>query len=85
MNLEAVGAGAFKGTGRTVQPALASIISNIIRPVLAFFLASTSLGLYGIWVAVCATAVLRGLWVCLWYVFAPTEAKNGGANIQTAR
>ncbi|MDR2102071.1 MAG: MATE family efflux transporter [Treponema sp.] len=67
MNLEAVGAGAFKGTGRTIPPSLASIISNIIKPVLALILSKTSLGLYGIWVAVCATAVLRGVWICLWY------------------
>jgi putative MATE family efflux protein len=79
MNLEAVGAGAFKGTGRTLPPALASIVSNIIRPILAFFLASTSLGLYGVWVAVSATAVLRGLWVCLWY-FLSGPAKTQGHN-----
>ncbi|MDR3166615.1 MAG: MATE family efflux transporter [Treponema sp.] len=67
MNLEAVGAGAFKGTGRTIPPSLASIISHIIKPILAFILSKTSLGLYGIWVAVSATAILRGVWICLWY------------------
>jgi hypothetical protein len=36
MNLEAVGAGAFKGTGRAVQPALASIVSKLSGPSLRF-------------------------------------------------
>ncbi|MDR3139008.1 MAG: MATE family efflux transporter [Treponema sp.] len=68
MNLEAVGAGAFKGAGRTVPPSLVSIISNILKPLLAFVLSKTGLGLYGIWVAVSVTAVLRGVWICLWYI-----------------
>jgi putative MATE family efflux protein len=79
MNLEAVGAGAFKGTGRTIPPSLASIVSNIIKPILALILSKTSLGLYGIWVAVCATAILRGLWICLWYIWseATSPRKTG--------
>jgi putative MATE family efflux protein len=81
MNLEAVGAGAFKGTGRTMQPSLASIISNIIRPILAYFLSATSLGLYGIWIAVCVTAIIRGLWVCLWYLFSGTPRTASGASL----
>jgi putative MATE family efflux protein len=69
MNLEAVGAGGFKGTGRTIEPSLASIITNITRPFLAYALSRTSLGLYGVWIAVSATAVVRSLWICLWYLF----------------
>jgi putative MATE family efflux protein len=68
MNLEAVASGAFKGTGRTIQPSLVSIISNSIRPLLAFILSRTSLGLYGIWIAISVTAVIRGLWICVWYL-----------------
>jgi Na+-driven multidrug efflux pump len=79
MNLEAVGAGAFKGTGRTMQPSAASIISNIIRPILAFALSKTSLGLYGIWIAVCIATSIRGVWVCLWYFFSgPTSPRKTG-------
>ncbi|MDR2102473.1 MAG: MATE family efflux transporter [Treponema sp.] len=74
MNLEAVGAGAFKGSGRTIPPSLVSIISNILKPLLAFILSRTALGLYGIWVAVSATAVLRGVWICLWYILSGKKA-----------
>jgi putative MATE family efflux protein len=74
MNLEAVGAGAFKGSGRTIPPSLASIVSNTIKPILALILSRTSLGLYGIWVAVCATAILRGVWICLWYVLSQSTS-----------
>ena len=68
MNLEAVGSGGFKGTGRTIPPSLASIITNVIRPVLAWILSRGALGVYGVWVAVSITAVMRGLWICGWYL-----------------
>jgi putative MATE family efflux protein len=67
MNMEAVAAGAFKGTGRTLPPTLASIVTNTFKPVLAFFLSRTALGLYGVWIAMTACAILRGSWICLWY------------------
>jgi putative MATE family efflux protein len=68
MNLEAVASGAFKGIGKTIPPSLVSIISNSLRPLLAFILSRTSLGLYGIWIAVTITTVIRGLWICIWYI-----------------
>ena len=70
MNLEAVAAGAFKGTGRTIPPSIASIISNTMRPILAGLFSQTSLGLYGVWIAVSITAVIRGTWICVWYILA---------------
>ncbi|GHT58568.1 MATE family efflux transporter [Spirochaetia bacterium] len=76
MNLEAVAAGAFKGTGRTVIPSAVSIISNVIRPVLALFLSRTSLGLSGVWIAVVATTNMRGIWICLWYLFSKKEKQT---------
>jgi putative MATE family efflux protein len=73
MNLEAVAAGAFKGTGRTVIPSAVSIVSNVIRPALALLLSRTSLGLTGVWIAVVITTNLRGLSICLWYLFSKKE------------
>ena len=70
MNLEIVAASAFKGTGRTIPPSIASITSNILRPPLALLLSRTGLGLHGIWIAVTITSVFRGLWICLWYLYA---------------
>jgi putative MATE family efflux protein len=75
MNMEAVGAGGFKGTGRTLEPSLASIITNLTRPFLAYALSRTSLGLYGVWIAVSATAVVRSLWICLWYLLSHTRSR----------
>ena len=68
MNLECVASGAFKGTGRTIPPSLASIITNSTRPALAYFLSRTSLGLNGIWIAVSLTAIIRGSWITIWYL-----------------
>ena len=69
MNLETVAAAAFRGTGRTIPPSMVSIICNILRPPSAYILSRTTLGLYGIWTAITLTTVIRGLWICLWYVF----------------
>ncbi|GHV05053.1 MATE family efflux transporter [Spirochaetia bacterium] len=73
MNLEAVAAGAFKGIGRTMAPSAVSIISNLIRPGLALGLSRTSLGLNGVWIAITITSCIRGVWICLWYVFRKTD------------
>jgi putative MATE family efflux protein len=67
MNIEAVGAGAFKGTGRTLQPSFVSVVTNLLKPVLAYFLSRTGLGLFGIWIGISVTTFIRGAWVCIWY------------------
>ena len=77
-NLETVAAAAFKGTGRTIPPSLASIVSNLLRPPLAYILAKTSLGLDGIWIAITLTSVMRGLWICLWYLLEGGKRKEEG-------
>ena len=74
MNLEAVASGAFKGTGRTIPPSLASIICNVIKVLLAYILSHTSLGIYGIWIGITISTVTRGAWICIWYIAA--ERKN---------
>jgi Na+-driven multidrug efflux pump len=70
MNIEAVGSGAFKGTGRTIEPSIVVIATNVVKPALAFFLSRTSLGLYGIWIGVVISANLRGIWMNIWYAAA---------------
>jgi len=67
MNLEAVAGNAYKGTGRTVKPSAVSITSNVIRVPLAYLL-SRMVGLTGVWIAVSATACLRGVWISAWYI-----------------
>ena len=76
MNLEGVGSGAFKGTGRTIPPSLVSIISNTAKPALAWLLSRTSLGLYGVWIGVTIAAIIRSTWVCAWYFIAERKGKR---------
>ena len=83
MNLEGVASGAFKGTGRTIPPSLASIITNCARPVLAFIFSRTDLGLNGVWFAVSTTAIIRSLWICIWYLAAAKKAGPGQAALST--
>jgi len=67
--LEGVAAGVFRGMGKTVPPSVSSIISNVMRVVLAYtFTAFTDLGLTGIWLAVVISAAVRGTWIFIWYV-----------------
>jgi len=73
MNLEAVGSGGFKGTGRTIPPSLVCAVTNGVRPILAWILSRGSLGIYGVWIAISVTAIVRGIWICVWYII--TEKK----------
>jgi putative MATE family efflux protein len=76
MNLEAVASGGFKGKGRTIPPSVASISSNVLRVILAYLLSRTSLGLYGVWIGITISANVRGLWICLWYVFSERKHRR---------
>jgi len=67
--LEGVAAGIFRGQGKTLPPSIASISSNVLRVLFAYGLAYfTDMGLTGIWVALAASAAIRGLWVFIWYL-----------------
>ena len=65
--LEGVASGAFRGRGKTIPPSVASITSNALRVVLAYFLTRyTPLGLTGIWIALASGGGLRGSWIFIW-------------------
>jgi len=66
--LEGVAAGIFRGKGKTLPPSIVSITSNILRVIFAYgFIQFTDLGLTGIWIAVAASAALRGTCIFIWY------------------
>jgi len=68
--LEGVGAGVFRGQGKTMPPSISSTITNSLRVVLAYVLTHfTDLGLTGIWIAAALGAGARGLWIFIWYSF----------------
>jgi putative MATE family efflux protein len=77
MNLEAVGSGAFKGKGKTIPPSVVVISTNALKPVLAWILSQSSLGLYGVWVGVVISANLRGIWMNLWYAMENRRRGDG--------
>ncbi|MDR1972840.1 MAG: MATE family efflux transporter [Treponema sp.] len=79
MNIEAVGSGAFKGRGNTIPPSIVVIATNALKPVLAWLLSRTGLGLYGVWVGVVISANLRGVWMNLWYLVHSRKRGEGAA------
>lgn len=64
--LEGVGTGALRGCGKTMSPATASVLSNMLRVVFAWILKGF-LGLEGIYWGIHIATVVRGLWICLNY------------------
>lgn len=66
MGLEGVSAGTFRGVGKTLPPSVISIASNLIRPLLCWWLASL-MGLDGIWLGVTLSAALRGALMYAWF------------------
>ena len=69
MMLEITMQGVFYGLGRTVPPAIISISFNYLRIPLALFFISLGLGVDGIWWAVCATTIAKGLVLLIWFMF----------------
>lgn len=72
--LEGTCAGAFRGMGMTLPPSICSIISNVLRPPLAYLLISLGMGIHGVWLAIVVTAILRATSICVWYLI---HAKRG--------
>ncbi|MCL2810889.1 MAG: MATE family efflux transporter [Clostridia bacterium] len=68
MCLEGISASAFRGVGKTVPPAVISIACNVLRVPLAYVLASTELGLNGVWWAISIGGGVRGLLILAWYL-----------------
>lgn len=66
--LESIAAGCFRGMGRTAPASIASIICNGLRVPVVHFLTQTELGLNGVWVGMTATAIMRGIWVFVWFL-----------------
>jgi Na+-driven multidrug efflux pump len=60
------------------------ISTNALKPVLAWVLSRTSLGLYGVWIGVTISANLRGLWMNLWYAVESRRKRREGEARQGA-
>lgn len=68
MMLEITMQGMFYGIGRTVPPAITSIVCNYLRIPLALFFIQLGMGVEGIWWAVSATTIAKGLILLGWFI-----------------
>jgi putative MATE family efflux protein len=65
MMLELTAQGLFNGMGRTMPPAIVSIIFNLARIPLAFLFASQS-GITGVWWAIAVSSIIKGIVLPVW-------------------
>ncbi len=70
MMLEITTQGMFYGVGRTLPPAITSMVFNTLRIPLAILLVGLGLGVEGIWWVVCITTTAKGLILTLWFAIA---------------
>lgn len=76
MMLEITMQGVFYGIGRTVPPAIISIVCNYMRIPLAILFVRMGMGVEGIWWAVSATTVIKGLILLGWFIIIKQKCLN---------
>ncbi|WP_321332177.1 MATE family efflux transporter [uncultured Bacteroides sp.] len=76
MMLEITTQGIFYGIGRTVPPAIISVIFNYMRIPLALIFAQLGMGVEGIWWAISSTSVAKGLILAIWFTIIRKKALN---------
>lgn len=68
MCMEIMTAGAFFGLGRTIPPAVESVLLTSARIPAAILLSSTALGLNGIWWSISLSSVCKGIILVTWFL-----------------
>ena len=68
MMLEITTQGVFYGLGRTMPPAVISIVCNYARIPLAIWFSRMGMGVEGIWWAITATSIAKGVILAVWFV-----------------
>lgn len=68
MVLEIMTTGAFSGYGLTIIPSSVITLLTVLRLPLAYFLSRGPLGLHGIWWAISATSIAKGIVLCSWFL-----------------
>ncbi|MCL2417133.1 MAG: MATE family efflux transporter [Bacteroidales bacterium] len=74
MMLELTTQGMFNGTGRTMPPAVISIIFNLARIPMAYIFASW-MGIEGVWWAIAISGIIKGIALPIWLVKLRRERK----------
>lgn len=72
MMIETTTLGMWNGYGRTMPPAIISMVFNLARLPLALWLAPI-VGITGVWLAITISAILKGLVSALWWRFHPAS------------
>jgi putative MATE family efflux protein len=67
-SLENISSSFLRGVGRTLPSSLVSIICNIIRVPVAYYLSISPLGLIGLWIGFISGAILRGVILVIVYL-----------------
>lgn len=67
MMLEITTQGLFYGLGRTVPPAIISIVFNSLRIPLAIILGASGLGILGVWWAISISSTIKGIVSFIWF------------------
>lgn len=76
MCIEIVSNGAFNGLGKTMYPAVNSIVFNGIRIPLALILSSTALSLSGVWWSITISSILKGIVIVTCFVIILRKVKK---------
>lgn len=76
MMLEITMQGVFYGIGRTVPPAIVSIVCNYMRIPLAILFVRMGMGVEGIWWAVCVTTIAKGMILLGWFTMIRKKCLN---------
>ncbi|WP_321480010.1 MATE family efflux transporter [uncultured Bacteroides sp.] len=74
MMLEITTQGIFYGIGRTLPPAIISIIFNYMRIPLAYLFIRIGMGIDGIWWAISSTCIAKGLILAIWFILIKKKA-----------
>jgi len=77
MMLELTTQGMFNGMGRTLPPAIVSIVFNFARIPMALLFASW-MGITGVWWAIAVSSIIKGIILPLWLM--KLRMKNGKQN-----
>ncbi|NDV81952.1 MATE family efflux transporter [Bacteroides sp. 51] len=74
MMLEITTQGIFYGLGRTIPPAIVSIVCNYSRIPLAILFSRMGMGVEGIWWAISATSIAKGIILTIWFIIIKKKA-----------
>ncbi|HMM03793.1 MAG: MATE family efflux transporter [Dysgonomonas sp.] len=75
MMFELTTQGMFNGIGRTIEPAIISIVFNALRIPLAYYLAA-QMGITGVWWAIAISTICKGIILPTWFAVVYRKIKK---------